>query len=152
LSPYFAQGFEGKQINYDSNVYFLLCDFVIESQAEMLPIMEFAGKLRKPVVVVAPDFRADALTGMVVNHLQNKVRMCAVKTPMTDQKGPLSILHDLAAYTGATIVSKDLGMRLEHTAPAQVLGKASEVSITSSRCVILEPNPPKKVAERIHFL
>lgn len=46
--------------------------------------MEFAAKLRKPVVVVAPDFKADALTSMVVNHLNGKVKMCAVKTPITD--------------------------------------------------------------------
>jgi chaperonin GroEL (HSP60 family) len=67
--------------------------------------MEFAAKLRKPVVVVAPDFKADALTSMVVNHLNGKVKMCAVKTPITDQSGVLSVLHDIAAYTGGTVVS-----------------------------------------------
>ncbi len=46
--------------------------------------MEFAAKIRKPVIVVAPDFKADALTSMVVNHLNGKVSLCAVKTPIVD--------------------------------------------------------------------
>jgi chaperonin GroEL (HSP60 family) len=46
--------------------------------------MEFAAKVRKAVVVVAPDFRADALTSMVINHLNGKCTLCAVKTPMVD--------------------------------------------------------------------
>jgi chaperonin GroEL (HSP60 family) len=47
--------------------------------------MEFAAKIRKPVVIIAPDFKADALTSMVVNHLNGKVILCAVKTPLIDQ-------------------------------------------------------------------
>jgi chaperonin GroEL len=63
----------------------MLVDSVIEDQQELLPIMEFAAKIRKPVIVVAPDFKADALTSMVVNHLNGKVCLCAVKTPIVDQ-------------------------------------------------------------------
>ena len=44
--------------------------------------MEFAAKVRRLVIVVAQDFKADALTGMVVNHLNGKVQMCAVKLPL----------------------------------------------------------------------
>ncbi len=47
--------------------------------------MEFSAKIRKPVVIIAPDFKADALTSMVVNHLNGKVILCAVKTPLIDQ-------------------------------------------------------------------
>ena len=46
--------------------------------------MEFAAKIRKPIIIVAPDFKADALTSMVVNHLNGKIKICAVKTPMVD--------------------------------------------------------------------
>lgn len=46
--------------------------------------MEFAAKVRRLVIVVAQDFKADALTGMVVNHLNGKVQMCAVKLPLID--------------------------------------------------------------------
>ena len=79
--------------------------------------MEFAAKIRKPVVIIAPDFKADALTSMVVNHLNGKVQMCAIKTPLVDQQGQLSVLEDIAAYTGATVVSKQLGMNLNRINP-----------------------------------
>lgn len=72
--------------------------------------MEFAAKVRRLVIVVAPDFKADALTGMVVNHLNGKVKMCAVKLPLIDQQGIMSILYDISAYTGATVVTEHLGM------------------------------------------
>ncbi len=71
--------------------------------------MEFAAKVRKTVIVVAQDFKADALTSMVINHLNGKCTLCAIKTPMIDQQGILSVLEDIAAYTGATVVTKDLG-------------------------------------------
>jgi hypothetical protein len=46
--------------------------------------MDFAAKLRKLVVVIAPDIKSEALTHMVVNHLNGKVKMCGVKTPLID--------------------------------------------------------------------
>ena len=62
--------------------------------------------MEKPIVLIAPDFRPDALTALVVNHLQNRVRVVAVKTPIGEQDpetagGDLSVLQDIAAFTGA---------------------------------------------------
>ena len=114
LSPYFA---ESGQINYQGNAYVYLSDSVIESQSELIPVMEFAAKVRRLVIVVAPDFKADALTSMVVNHLNGKVQMCAVKLPIIDQQGILSILYDISAYTGATVVTENLGMSMQQTDP-----------------------------------
>lgn len=103
----------------------LLTDSVVEDQQDLLPAMEFAAKIRKPVLVIAPDFRADALTSMVVNHLNGKVQMCAIKTPMVDQKGTMSVLEDIAAYTGATVVSQQLGMTMGRLDPVRFVGKVS---------------------------
>jgi len=49
-----------------------------------MKFLEFAAKVSWLVVLIAPDFKADALTGMVVNHLQGKVKVCAVKLPIID--------------------------------------------------------------------
>jgi chaperonin GroEL (HSP60 family) len=49
-----------------------------------MQVLEFAAKIRRLVIVIAPDFKADALTGMVVNHLNGKVQMCAIKLPIID--------------------------------------------------------------------
>ena len=75
------------------------------------------------MVLVAPDFGSDALTSLVVNHLKNKIQVCAIKTPLIDQEGLMSVLHDLAAYTGATVVSKDMGMNPATVDPVRVVGK-----------------------------
>jgi chaperonin GroEL (HSP60 family) len=59
-----------------------LVDYAPESEGDLKRILEFAAKLQKPMLLIAPDFKPDALTALVVNHLQNKVRVVAVKTPM----------------------------------------------------------------------
>ncbi len=50
----------------------------------MKKILEFGFKVRKPILIVAPDFKPEALTSLVVNHLQHKVRVVAVKTPLNE--------------------------------------------------------------------
>ena len=48
----------------------------------MLRVMDFAKKLRKPIAIVAPDFKSEALTSLVVNHLKGVVKVVAIKTPV----------------------------------------------------------------------
>lgn len=62
----------------------LLTDQVPESESDLRKVLEFGAKVRKPILIVAPDFKPDALTSLVVNHLQNKVKVVAVKTPITE--------------------------------------------------------------------
>jgi chaperonin GroEL len=57
------------------------------------------------MLIIAPNFGSDALTSLVVNHLQGKIEVCAIKTPLIDQDGLMSVLYDIAAFTGATVVS-----------------------------------------------
>ena len=99
LSPYFAQG-EEKDLIYggadqirnrlgsdpnrlQTGAYLFLTDSVVESQQDLLRVMEFGRKVRKPILVIAPDFKSEALTSMVVNHLKEVVKMVAIKTPIT---------------------------------------------------------------------
>lgn len=89
--------------------------------------MEFTAKLGKPVIIVAPEFKSDALTSMVVNHLSGKIRVAAVKTPMGDTGGHLSVLEDLAAFTGGRVVTQALGERICDVDPVTVLGRTSQV-------------------------
>ena len=66
--------------------------------------MEFGKKIRKPVIVVAPDFHSEALTSLVVNHLKQVVKIVAVKTPLA--MDDLSLLEDLASFSGGRVVSR----------------------------------------------
>ena len=97
LSPYFAQRFDNGVIKYGNEdlshqmrqddtlqtaAFLLLTDVTIDSQQEIVRFMEFAKKVRKPVVIFAPDFNSEALTAMVVNNLKGVAEMVAVKTPI----------------------------------------------------------------------
>ena len=65
--------------------------------------MEFAKKVRKPVIIFAPDFNSEALTAMVVNNLKGVAELIAVKTPVGADD--LQILEDMAAFSGGQVVS-----------------------------------------------
>ena len=77
--------------------------------------------------------------------------MCAVKLPTVDQDGIMSVLGDVSAYTGSTIVSKQMGMKLAWTDPVAVLGKTKEVKIDRNRSVFLGEES-KTLEDRISFL
>ena len=69
----------------------------------MLRVLDFARKVRKPVAIIAPDFKSEALTALVVNHLKNIVQVVAIKTPIGQEALPL--LEDIASFAGGAVVS-----------------------------------------------
>lgn len=62
----------------------LLIDHAPETEGDLRKILEFGAKLQKPIVIIAPDFKPSALTSLVVNHLQNKLKVVAVRTPIDE--------------------------------------------------------------------
>lgn len=60
--------------------------------------MDFGRKLKKPIAIVAPDFKSEALTSLVVNHLKSVVKVVAIKTPVGQVALPM--LEDIAAFSG----------------------------------------------------
>ena len=79
-------------------MYVFCTDMVVETQQDLLTVMDFGRKLRKPIAIIAPDFKSEALTSLVVNHLKATVKVVAIKTPMTEAALPL--LEDIASYSG----------------------------------------------------
>jgi len=78
LSPYFATDKAKTVVEYGNShsdqeltagAYVLLVDYAPESEGDLKRILEFGAKLQKPIVLIAPDFKPDALTALVVNHL-----------------------------------------------------------------------------------
>ena len=81
------------------------------------------------MLIIAHDFDPDSLTTLVVNKLQQGLRVCAIKAPMLN---PTDYLEDVAAFTGSTLLSPETGYtRLDRADPVYVMGKASSVTITS---------------------
>ena len=64
----------------------------------MIQVMDFGRKLRKPIAIVAPDFKSEALTSLVVNHLKSVLKVVAIKTPVG--MTPLPLLEDIASFSG----------------------------------------------------
>lgn len=97
--------------------------------------MEFGKKIRKPIIVVAPDFKSEALTSLVVNHLKNVVKLIAVKTPLVVDDHQL--LEDLASFSGGRVVSRLMGDVLGSINPVNVVGRVRQAKLTPSRSVFV---------------
>ncbi|HEX7120173.1 MAG TPA: TCP-1/cpn60 chaperonin family protein [Longimicrobiales bacterium] len=102
----------------------------ISVMKELLPALKVAADAERPLVLIADRIEGEALQTLVVNHLRGTVRCIPLSIPgMRDQKLP--IMDDLAAYTGATIVTPQRGFRLESIVQSD-LGRAGHVVVTST--------------------
>ena len=97
--------------------------------------MDFARKVRKPVAIIAPDFKSEALTSLVVNHLKNVVKVVAIKTPVSELALPL--LEDIASFSGGEVVTQAMGQRLGSVDPIRYVGKVESTIITKDRTILV---------------
>ena len=88
-------------------MYIFTTDMVVETQQDLISVMDFGRKLRKPVAIVAPDFKSEALTSLVVNHLKSVLKVVAIKTPVG--MTPLPLLEDIASFSGGQVVTQAMG-------------------------------------------
>lgn len=110
---------------YEDGVYVVVIDEIISSVRQILQFMEFAKKTHKPLVIVAEDFEAEPLTAMVINKLQNGLKIVAIKAPIVNGS---AYLEDIAVFTGATILSSErLGHRVDRCDPVYVMGKCKKL-------------------------
>ena len=86
--------------------------------------MEFSKKTHKPLVIVALDFEAEALTTMVVNKLQNALKIVAIKAPIIMSR---EYMEDIAVFTGAQLISTEMGHVIEQCDPVYYMGKCNKV-------------------------
>ena len=91
-------------------MYVALVAGPIQTEREIIKLLEFAKKTGRPVIVIAEEFESEALTAMVVNKLQLNLKIVAIKTPMLMSDG---LLEDLQAFSGAKIVGDCVGAEFE---------------------------------------
>lgn len=128
--------------------YILLTDQVITKSEEIAPAMNLARKAGKSLLVMAQDITGEALATLVVNIRNGKLRSVAVKATAYGERRK-EILQDIAAITGATVISKDFGDSLQQVTELQ-LGRSASVKTTGSHTYIYGGGgEPKKVEERI---
>lgn len=144
LSPYFVTDTERMETVLD-DPYILLCQSKISSVQELLPVLEKVVQTSKPFLVIAEDVEGEALSTLVVNKIRGSFNGAAVKAPGFGDRRK-AMLEDMAILTGATVISADLGMKLEQVG-LESLGTARRVVITKDDAVIIDGGGDAAAAE-----
>ena len=134
LSPYFVTDFERVGAVLDEPLI-LLTDYTISEVQLLMPVLEHAMRAQRPLVVVAEQVDGSALGTLVTNARHGTFRSVAVRAPGFGHRR-LNHLQDIASLTGAEVITKDGGMRLESTTPDR-LGRARRVIVTEDQTTIL---------------
>ncbi len=135
LSPYFVTNSE-KMIAELENPYVLLYDKKISNLKEMLPILEAVNQSHRPLLIIAEDVDGEALATLVVNRLRGSLNIAAVKAPGFGDRRK-AMLEDIAVLTGGTVISEEMGMKLE-TSGIDVLGTAAKIVIDKDNTTIVD--------------
>jgi chaperonin GroEL len=135
LSPYFVTEAEKMEAILE-DAYILIHDKKISSLKDMLPILEKVAQLGKPLLVIAEDVEGEALATLVVNKLRGTLRICAVKAPGFGDRRK-AMLEDIAVLTNGTVLSEDIGFKLENAA-VKDLGRAKRIVIDKDDTTIID--------------
>lgn len=134
LSPYFVTDTRRAETKYEG-AYVLVSERKLSTTWELVPLLELLAKAPKPLLIVADDVEGDALSTLVVNKLRGAVDCVAVKAPSFGDRRK-EALGDIAALTGAKVISAELGLKLEDITLAD-LGRARRVTVDKSTTTIV---------------
>ena len=135
LSPYFVTNPE-KMIADLEDAFILLHEKKLSNLQAMLPVLEAVVQTGKPLVIIAEDVEGEALATLVVNKLRGGLKIAAVKAPGFGDRRK-AMLEDIAILTGGTVISEDLGIKLENVT-LDMLGRSKKVSISKENTTIVD--------------
>ena len=135
LSPYFVTNPE-KMVADLEDAFILLHEKKLSNLQAMLPVLEAVVQTGKPLLIIAEDVEGEALATLVVNKLRGGLKIAAVKAPGFGDRRK-AMLEDIAILTGGTVISEDLGIKLE-SVTLDMLGRAKKVSITKENTTIVD--------------
>src|SRR2546422_1426464 len=135
LSPYFVTDAERMEVVFE-DAFVLIYEKKISVMKDMLPLLEQVARVGKPFLIIAEDIDGEALATLVVNKLRGTLNCAAVKAPGFGDRRK-AMLEDIAALTGGTAITEDLGIKLENI-KLEDLGKAKKVVVDKDNTTIVE--------------
>ena len=135
ISPYFVTDQDRMEVVLE-DAYVLLVNSKITNIKDLVPVLEKVMQSGKPLAIIAEDVEGEALATLVVNKIRGIFRSAAVKAPGFGDRRK-AMLQDLAILTGATVISEEVGLKLDQ-AGLELLGRARKVVISKEETTIIE--------------
>ena len=141
LSPYFVTNAEKMLVELE-DPYILLHEKKLSNLQAMLPVLEAVVQTSRPLLIIAEDIEGEALATLVVNKLRGGLKVSAAKAPGFGDRRK-AMLEDIAVLTQATVISEDLGIKLE-SVTLDMLGTAKRVTLSKEDTIIVSGAGKKK--------
>jgi chaperonin GroEL len=135
ISPYFITDPDRQEAVLE-DVYVLIANQKITAVNDMLPVLEKVMQTGKSVMILAEDIEGEALATLVVNKIRGTFASVAVKAPGFGERRK-AMLQDIAILTGATVISEEVGLKLENVS-LDMLGRARKVVVTKDDTTLVE--------------
>jgi chaperonin GroEL len=135
ISPYFVTDTDRMEGVLD-DAYVLLHSSKVSAVKDLLPVLEKVMQSGKPLVIISEDVEGEALATLVVNKIRGTFKSVAIKAPGFGERRK-AMLEDMAILTGGTVISEEVGLKLENT-DLSLLGRARKVVVTKDETTIVE--------------